>query len=353
MKRWISLLNGGRCSRYILGKAKVILMKKGKTVIGNLTMLNIEENRKGKSMNVGKKILAALSWAPLLSLTAVASSFVVVDVYTDMDNVMWRYYISNDSAIVMSCHYPSGECTLPASIGGWRVSSFYSDTFYNCAVTNFIIPANFTGDVSGALFHNQKSLISVTVSDANARYSSENGILLDKNRENLIYVPPRADVAGIPNTVTNIYKQALISRDKTTVQWLSASVDLLRGDDRDVQERYRPFIELSNGNYSQALRLPSGKRDAAGRPMYVWQDYVMGTDPTDTNDVFQATISIENGEVEVSWSPQLPAAEAAKRVYTIYGSTELPSSGDAEWTPIPDGTDKSAYRFFKVGVEIR
>ena len=118
-------------------------------------------------------------------------------------------------------------------------------------------------------------------------------------------------------------------------------------------ESYPSIHEKADCDYSEALRLPSGKRDAAGRPMYVWQDYVMGTDPTDTNDVFQATISIENGEVEVSWSPQLPAAEAAKRVYTIYGSTELPSSGDAEWTPIPDGTDKSAYQFFKVGVEMR
>jgi len=93
------------------------------------------------------------------------------------------------------------------------------------------------------------------------------------------------------------------------------------------------------------------KTEPGGKPF--WHDFVTGTNPLETNDVFHATISIENGEVEVSWSPQLPAAEAAKRVYTIYGSTELPSSGDAEWTPIPDGTDKSAYRFFKVGVEMR
>lgn len=93
------------------------------------------------------------------------------------------------------------------------------------------------------------------------------------------------------------------------------------------------------------------KTEPGGKPF--WHDFVTGANPLETNDVFHATISIENGEVEVSWSPQLSAAEAAKRVYTIYGSTELPSSGDAEWTPIPDGTDKSAYRFFKVGVEMR
>ena len=115
-------------------------------------------------------------------------------------------------------------------------------------------------------------------------------------------------------------------------------------------ERYPSIHEKADCDCSEALRLPSGKRDAAGRPMYVWQDYVMGTDPTDTNDVFKATITIDGDDVNVSWSPELPAAEAAKRVYTVYGKAEL---SDAEWIPIPDGADKSAYRFFKVGVEMR
>lgn len=81
----------------------------------------------------------------------------------------------------------------------------------------------------------------------------------------------------------------------------------------------------------------------------MWQDYVAGTDPTDVNDVFRATIDMSGGTPVVSWTPVLSAAEAAKRTYTIFGRKSL-LSGD--WTVISSG-QKANYNFFKVRVAMK
>ena len=73
------------------------------------------------------------------------------------------------------------------------------------------------------------------------------------------------------------------------------------------------------------------------------------TNPTDIGDTFRATVSIVDGEPVVSWEPELSAAEAAKRTYTIYGRQVL-YSGD--WTPVPSGQEAN-YHFFKVRVAMK
>ena len=45
---------------------------------------------------------------------------------------------------------------------------------------------------------------------------------------------------------------------------------------------------------------------------------IVGTDPTDTNSVFTATITMIDGVPGVEWSPKLSAAEETRRRYTIY-----------------------------------
>ena len=80
----------------------------------------------------------------------------------------------------------------------------------------------------------------------------------------------------------------------------------------------------------------------------VWQDYVAGTDPTDENDIFKASITLVDGVPQVSYTPELPEAVAAKRKYTTYGKARLQ---DEEWHVV-DG-DVANYNFFKVTVEMR
>ena len=109
------------------------------------------------------------------------------------------------------------------------------------------------------------------------------------------------------------------------------------------------YVQKFGSDFTASLTKPSGKKDAAGHDLQVWQDYVAGTDPTDVNNVFRASISLESGNPVISWDPLLSAAEAAKRTYTIYGRQSL-LSGD--WSAVSQGQERN-YNFFKVTVRMK
>ena len=111
----------------------------------------------------------------------------------------------------------------------------------------------------------------------------------------------------------------------------------------DYEDR---FVDKFGADPVAALNMPTDKKDAHGNDMYVWQDYVAGTDPTDTNSVFTAKIEMVDGLPVVTWEPKLSAVEEARRSYIIYGKTNLT---DRAW----HSPTNEASRFFKVGVEMR
>ena len=76
----------------------------------------------------------------------------------------------------------------------------------------------------------------------------------------------------------------------------------------------------------------------------VWQDYVAGTDPTNTASVFSAAIEMVDGIPQITWSPDLNS-NGVERIYTIWGKESLT---DAEWV----APTNAAHRFFKVTVEL-
>ena len=96
-------------------------------------------------------------------------------------------------------------------------------------------------------------------------------------------------------------------------------------------------------DFETAAKRPNGKM-VGGRAMSVWQDYVAGTDPTNTMDFLRAAISFSNGMPCVSWSPNLNT-NGEVRVYTVLGKTNLT---DAAWVC----PTNAAHRFFKVKVEM-
>ena len=75
----------------------------------------------------------------------------------------------------------------------------------------------------------------------------------------------------------------------------------------------------------------------------VRQCYIAGLDPESATARFEARIDMVDGEPVVSWSPVLPAAEAAKRVYTVDGKASL----DDAWGEV--GPDS---QFFRVRVSM-
>lgn len=112
---------------------------------------------------------------------------------------------------------------------------------------------------------------------------------------------------------------------------------------------YPKFTEKFGSDFTKALAMKTGKKDGAGNPMFVWQDYVAGTDPTDETDVFTASITIVDGEVKVSYSPELDDARKALRKYTTWGKAKLT---DKDWSVVGEG-EEGNFNFFKVTVEMK
>ena len=114
-------------------------------------------------------------------------------------------------------------------------------------------------------------------------------------------------------------------------------------------QNYPNFVSKFGSDLAAALGKPTGKVGADGVPMLVWQDYVAGTDPTNERDVFTASITIVDGKVTISYSPELDDARKAMRKYAIWGKKDLM---DTNWTEVQEGFE-AEYNFFKVSVEMR
>lgn len=111
--------------------------------------------------------------------------------------------------------------------------------------------------------------------------------------------------------------------------------------------KYPTFVEKYGSDLADALVKPTGKKTADGSSMYVWQDYVIGTDPTDPSSRLTASIKMgADGQPIITWSPDLSEA-TPKRVYIIYGASTL----DGTWQPVSD-ENRAQMRFFKVGVDV-
>ena len=112
-------------------------------------------------------------------------------------------------------------------------------------------------------------------------------------------------------------------------------------------DNYPKFKELFGDNFAAALT-KTIKNDGTGNPIFVWQDFVAGTDPTDANSKFEASITLVGGVPVISWTPELSPEQAALRKYTVLGKAHL---YDEKWSVVDGDTEK--YGFFKVTVEMK
>ena len=143
-------------------------------------------------------------------------------------------------------------------------------------------------------------------------------------------IPPTS--AGIVNVITEVNAGNAIA---ITADWA---------------KQYPGFEGLYGNDFGMAVTAQTGKRDGAGNPMFVWQDFVAGTDPTKPEDTFKASITFDKdtGKPVISWTPELSEAEAAKREYKVFGKAKI---NDKDWTLV-DG-DAEDFNFFKVSVGMK
>ena len=161
-------------------------------------------------------------------------------------------------------------------------------------------------------------------------------LVLELDPSDLLKDPDRS------NNVTSVLFTVLA--DNVTI-----ASDVTGGKPLDVPhgwfKQFPGFREQFGDDLASALRMNTGKRTSSGEMMCVWQDYVAGTDPTDTKDVFKAFISFTNGMPCINWTPDLNANGATVRTYTIEGRESL---SHGTW----EHPTNSTHRFFRVKVDV-
>ena len=89
----------------------------------------------------------------------------------------------------------------------------------------------------------------------------------------------------------------------------------------------------------------TGKTGPEG-PLTLLDEFIAGTDPTDSDDRLYATIAIEDGIVYVGWVPDLNAEGKVRRLYRVYGKRTL--SGDWSESPLSEAEINGGdYLFFR------
>ena len=108
---------------------------------------------------------------------------------------------------------------------------------------------------------------------------------------------------------------------------------------------------LSDASPDAAAKAKTGKKDGEGNALCVWHDYIAGTDPTNTTDMFTVSITFDErtGDPVIGWLPELTPVEAERRSYKRFGKDRL---ADAAWTELTDASAKN-FHFFKVTVGIK
>ena len=137
--------------------------------------------------------------------------------YTSVDGVLFN------KAVTELIHFPQGKTgsyTIPGSITAidWRY-------FSGCSgLTSISIPAGVTR-IEDHAFNNCTSLTSITVDQNNNYYASADGVLFNKNRQELIWFPHgKTGSYTMPDTVTRIRQNAFSDRSGLTSVTISNSV---------------------------------------------------------------------------------------------------------------------------------
>jgi len=296
------------------------------------------------------------------------------------------------------------ECErLKAVVIPEGVSTLKSAVFQGCTALRHVQLPSTLVKIQELAFDRCCDLTTISVCAENNVYKSIGGVLYDKSGAVLTVCPAGRRICEVSTGTTeigypafyNCSKLTAISLPKTLVKIHSGSFslcnelrtiyvepgdvervsDLLRShfynfDQISVKESagvqvddnltireiwtksFNGFSDVYGEDLADALKKPSGKCDGAGNEMLVWQDFVVGTDPTDPDDKFTASIVISNGIPVITHTPVLSVDEEAMRTYKTFAKANL---RDVEWVDITNLTDekRKSYSYFKVTVEMK
>ena len=151
-------------------------------------------------------ILILLTVATVVALLFLLGTTANADAYGDFtytDNV-------DGTATVTGYTGEGGYVEIFSSFGGKTVTAIGDEAFANNSViTSISIPASVTS-IGDSVFKNCSNLESITVLPANDDYTSESGVLYNKDKTTLICYPSKKTGSHftVPSTVTGISEYA-------------------------------------------------------------------------------------------------------------------------------------------------
>ncbi len=300
------------------------------------------------------------------------------------DSLFGHVFVANGNpgaGYIQTCQYYTSSlsktCYIPASLKEVTITDetrLGYGAFYNCSGLTSVTLSDSMTNIEDSAFAGCSELTSVTIPDGiiSLPISAFDGcgklcsnwvkILTNVSSENYGGGGANAGSGAKVNlTVTNVvvhYVTASVPSAAVIPSTTSGIVNVISEVNAgtavaitaDWAEQYPGFVAKFGNDFTKAITAETGKRDGVGKPMMVWQDFVAGTDPTNPDDVFRASLTFDaaTGDPIVSWTPELSAAEAAKRIYKTFGKVRL---NDPNWTLI--NGDAANYNFFKVTVEMR
>lgn len=151
--------------------------------------------------------------------------------YFDIDNL--RYFVRQGTKTVVVTYAgtkPEGDLIIPAEVEykgeKYDVVEIGTEGFEHCSDLSSVTIPNSVTYIGNDAFFDCSNLTDINVESANSKYSSENGVLFNKDKTTIICYPAgKTDtIYTIPNTVTSIGDEAFGECDKLTTVIISNSV---------------------------------------------------------------------------------------------------------------------------------
>jgi|GEM_PF-2240674 len=298
-----------------------------------------------------------------------------------VDGIEWTFMVTNSKSVVTGVSKDIvGSVAIPSTLGERTVTKIADNAIGNCkALESITIPESVT-DIGAEAFCGCSKLKDVYF-EGNTIASIAGDAFAKCNWDLVVHVPSEwngrsdtmfghsivrggaADTQMVYITVTNVVVQYVLNSIQPEIAvpvsgdtGFVAVITEVKGSDAigipsEWKDNYPTFETKYGDDFCKALTKLSGKKDGAG-DMFVWQDYVAGTDPTDPNDKFTASITMVEGVPVISYTPELTKDQKALRTYKTFGKKQLK---DVDWTDLTgaDGDGMKDYNFFKVSVEMK
>lgn len=134
----------------------------------------------------------------------------IIQWLVDTEDGVYGYQEQADGNHMLTwCYSKKQRLTLPTELEGRKLTMLSKEAFAECEnLTSVTIPDEIAVIDVGA-FTGCKTLWEIQVSDSHANYATEDGVLYDKDKTTLLYVPGGKPEYIIPKTVTAIADDAL------------------------------------------------------------------------------------------------------------------------------------------------